>query len=113
MKRGEIWTVSGGPGYAGKPRPAIIVQSDGFEALASITVCPLTSDPETVPLTRPQIAPSELNGLRTPSLAMADKITTLSKSKLGYRIGQLSDADVALLNRAMILFLGLASTRRS
>jgi mRNA interferase MazF len=113
MKRGEIWTVSGAGGYAAKPRPAVIVQVDGYEALDSITICPLTSDLEAVPLTRPEIMPSELNGLRTPSLAMADKITTLSKSKLGRRIGQLAEEDLVRLNRTMMVFLGLASTGRS
>jgi mRNA interferase MazF len=113
MKRGEIWTVSGAGGYAAKPRPVVIVQVDGYEALDSITVCPLTSNPETTPLTRPEILPGELNGLRTPSFLMADKITTLVKSKLGRRIGQLRDEDITKLNRTMMVFLGLASTRSS
>ena len=107
MKRGEIWTVSGG--YAGKPRPAVIVQNDGYEALDSITVCPLTTDIAEVPLTRPEITPSESNGLRAPSLLMVDKITTLSKSKLGRRIGHLPDEDITRLNRAMMVFLGIAA----
>jgi mRNA interferase MazF len=113
MKRGEIWTISGAGGYAAKPGPAVIVQVDGYEALDSITVCPLTSDLEAAPLTRPEIMPSELNGLRAPSLAMADKITTLSKSKLGRRVEQLRNEDIARLNRTMMVFLGLASTRSS
>lgn len=107
MKRGEIWTVSGG--YAGKPRPAVIVQDDGYEALDSVTICPLTTDIAEVPLTRPEITPSESNGLRAPSLLMVDKITTLSKSKLGRRIGHLPDEDITRLNRAMMVFLGIAA----
>lgn len=107
MKRGEIWTVSGG--YAGKPRPAVIVQDDGYEALDSVTICPLTTDIAAVPLTRPEITPSESNGLHAPSLLMVDKITTLSKSKLGRRIGRLSDSDITRLNRAMVVFLGIAA----
>ena len=103
MKRGEIWTVSGG--YAGKPRPAVIVQDDGYEALDSITICPLTTDIAAAPLTRPEITPSESNGLRAPSLLMVDKITTLPKSKLGRRIGHLPDEDITRLNRAMMVFL--------
>ncbi|HEY4124440.1 MAG TPA: type II toxin-antitoxin system PemK/MazF family toxin [Rhizomicrobium sp.] len=109
MKRGEIWTVSGGNDYAGKPRPAVIVQDDGYKALASITICPLTTDIAAVPLTRPEIAPSESNGLRMPSLLMVDKVTTLPKSKLGHRIGELADGDMVRLNRAMMVFLGLAA----
>ena len=113
MKRGEVWTVSGGPDYAGKPRPAIIVQEDGYEALDSVTICPLTSVPTSAPIVRPEIAPSELNGLRAPSRLMVDKIGTISKSKLGRRIGQLSNEDITRLNRAMIVFLGLATPSKA
>jgi mRNA interferase MazF len=112
MKRGEIWTISGGSDYAGKPRPAVIVQEDGYEALDSVTVCPFTSELITTPLTRPEIAPNEANGLRGNSFLMVDKISTISKSKVGRRIGQLSSAEITRLNRAMILFLGIASAKR-
>lgn len=108
MKRGEIWTTSGGD-YAGKPRPAVIVQDDKFDATASITVCVFTSNPVDSPLFRLAVEPSELNNLKITSRLMIDKITTLSKSKLGSRIGRLSDSDMARLNRAMLVFLGLAS----
>ena len=110
MKRGEIWTVSGGNDYAGKPRPAVIVQDDGYEVLDSITICPITSDQTPVPLTRPEIAPNETNGLSAPSRLMVDKIGTLSKSKFGYRIGRLADEDITRLNRAMMVFLGMAAS---
>ncbi len=108
MKRGEIWTTSGGD-YAGKPRPAVIVQDDSFDATVSITVCALTSDPVDLPLFRLVVEPSEQNNLKITSRLMIDKITTLPKSKLGRRIGRLSDADMARLNRTMLVFLGLAS----
>jgi mRNA interferase MazF len=108
MKRGEVWTVSGGPDYAGKPRPAVIVQDDTFDATASITLCPLTTHTIAAPLVRPAIAPSEHNGLRTTSQLMIDKITTVSKSKLEKRVGRLSDEDMVRLNRAVFVFLGLA-----
>jgi mRNA interferase MazF len=111
VKRGEIWTVSGSD-YAGKPRPAVIVQDDRFDATDSITLCAFTSDPEDNPLIRILIEPNESNGLRLPSRLMADKITTVQKSKLGYRIGQLSNDDVARLNRAIIVFMGLVGTTR-
>ena len=74
MTRGEIWTVSGA-GYAGKPRPAVIVQDDGFDATESITVC---------------------------------VFTTVSQRRLGKRIGRLEGAEIARLNRAILVFLGLA-----
>lgn len=107
MRRGEIWTVSGG-GYAGKPRPAVIIQDDRFDATASVTICAFTSDETDAPLFRLPIEPGESNGLRSPSRLMVDKITTVSKDKLGERIGRLNDADVVRLNRAILVFLGLA-----
>ena len=58
MKRGEIWTAAGGRGYAGRPRPVVIVQDDRFAATASVTVCPFTSDPTDAPLIRLPIEPS-------------------------------------------------------
>jgi len=107
MKRGEVWTISGG-GYAGKPRPAVIVQDDRFDATASITVCAFTTDQTDAPLFRIAVTPTERNGLRMASRLMVDKITTVSKERLGERIGQLDREDVVRLNRAMMVFLGLA-----
>jgi len=107
MKRGEVWTVSGGPDYVGKPRPAVIIQSDEYDATRSITVCSLTTDHTETPLSRPAVSPSDINGLRQPSRFMVDKITTVPKTKLGSRIGQLDDADLARLGEAIMIFLGL------
>ena len=108
MKRGEVWTAAGGPDYAGKPRPVVIVQDDNFDETASITICGFTSDETDAPLFRLPIAPSAANGLDQPSRLMADKVTTMPKAKLGRRIGRLSSADTVRLNRAIALFLGLA-----
>ncbi len=108
MKRGEIWTVSGGPDYAGKPRPAVVLQDDRFDRTSSITICAFTSDPTEAPLFRIAIQPSERNGLRTESRLMADKITTVPKARFGRRVGQLDEADVIRLNRAVLVFLGIA-----
>ena len=107
MKRGEVWTVSG-PGYAGKPRPAVIVQDDRFDATASLTVCVLTTDETEAPLFRLAVQPSGRNGLRQPLRLMVDKLTTVSKERLGRRIGALDPPDMVRLNRAMAVFLGLA-----
>jgi mRNA interferase MazF len=112
MKRGEIWTVSGGKDYAGKPRPVVILQDDAFDATASITICSFTTDTTEAPLFRPPVEPSERNGLRALSRLMADKITTIPKSKVGARIGRLDDEDVVRLNRAVMVFLGLAAPPR-
>jgi mRNA interferase MazF len=107
VKRGEIWTVSDA-GYAGKPRPAVIVQDDRFDATASVTICVFTTDETEAPLFRLLVAPSELNGLRSASRLMVDKLTTISKERLGNRIGRLDGEDMTRLNRAMLVFLGLA-----
>ena len=107
MKRGEIWTVSA-TGYAGKPRPAVVIQDDAFDSTASITVCVFTSDETEAPLFRLVIEASETNGLRGPSRLMVDKVTTVPKSKLGEKIGRLGDADMFRLNQALLVFLGLA-----
>ena len=108
MKRGEILTVAGGKDYAAKPRPAVIVQNDRFDATGSITICALTSDKSEAPLFRIVIQPSDQNKITTTSRLMVDKITTISKSKLGSRIGHLDAADMARVNKAMLIFLGLA-----
>jgi mRNA interferase MazF len=63
MKRGEVWTVAGGAAYAGKPRPAVIVQDDRFDANDSILVCPLTTDSTSAPIFRLPIQPSTRSGL--------------------------------------------------
>ena len=107
MKRGEVWTVSGA-GYAAKPRPAVIVQDDRFDATASVIVCVFTTDETEAPLFRLPVTPSDRNGLRSVSRLMVDKLTTVSKERLGERIGRLDDEDVVRLNRAILVFLGLA-----
>jgi mRNA interferase MazF len=108
MIRGEIWTASGGRDYAGKPRPVVILQSDRFDSLDSITICPFTTDTTDAPLLRLTVAPSENNGLKETSRIMVDKVTTVAKIKLGTRIGRLRDQDMVRLNRAVLIFLGLA-----
>ena len=108
MKRGEVWTATGGLDYAGKPRPVVIVQDDRFDATSSITICAFTSDPTDTPLFRIAVEPSDTNGLKTTSRLMVDKITTMQKPKLGTRIGRLADDDLLRLNRALLIFFGLA-----
>jgi mRNA interferase MazF len=108
VKRGEVWTAAGGKDYSGKPRPIVIVQDDRFDATSSITICAFTSDPTDAPLFRFVVEPSEANGLETVSRLMVDKVTTTSKAKLGRRIGRLADDDMVRLNRALMIFLGLA-----
>ena len=108
MRRGEVWTASGGKDYAGKPRPVVIVQDDAFDATGSITVCAFTTDPTDAPLFRLGVEPTPENGLNDPRRLMVDKLTTVPRSKLGARVGRLSDEDMIRLARAVVVFLGLA-----
>jgi mRNA interferase MazF len=110
MKRGEIWTVAGGTGYAGKPRPAVIVQGDLFDILQSVTVCPFTRQVSESDWVRIVVEPSEANGLDAVSRLMVDKITTTSKDRIGNRIGALDREDIVRMDRALSLFLALGST---
>ena len=112
MTRGEVWTAAGGSGYAGKPRPVVIVQDDRFDATASIMVCAFTTGPTEAPLFRLPVEPTATNGLRAPCRLMVDKITTVPKTKLGSHLGRLDDEAALRLNRALLVFLGLADAPR-
>lgn len=108
MRRGEIWTVAGGSAYTGKLRPAVIVQDDRFDATDSVTVCAFTTDPEDLPLFRIPVRPSDRNGLREACSIMVDKLGAVPRRRVGMYIGRLDDLDVDALNRAIVVFLGLA-----
>jgi len=110
MRRGEIWTVAGGVAYAGKPRPAVIIQDDRFDANDSIVVCPLTTDPTSAPIFRIPIPSNTRTGLRTPCKLMVDKLTAVPRKRLGTLVGTLSSDELKALNRAVFVFLGLAET---
>jgi mRNA interferase MazF len=86
----------------------VIVQDDRFDATASVTTCAFTTDPTDAPLIRLLVEADEATGIRESSRLMVDKITTVPRSKLGERIGQLNDDDVIRLSRALVVFLGLA-----
>lgn len=110
MKRGEVWTVAGGPDYVGKPRPVVILQDDAFAATLSVTICPFTTSETDAPSIRPAVQPSDQNGLRVESRLMIDKITTVSRTKVQHRVGHLSVEDLNRLNRSVLIFLGLTSS---
>ena len=113
MRRGDIFTVAGGGDYAGKPRPAVIVQDDSFDATDSITICAFTTDATDAPLFRLPVEPDARNGLRAPCRLMVDKITTVAKTKVGARIGRLDEEDILRLNQAVLVFLGLTVSPRA
>ena len=85
-----------------------VVQDDRFDATASVTVCPLTTNPIEAPLFRLPVEPSEPNGLDHLSFLMVDKVTTMPRGNLRDHLGRLGDNHVVQLNRALIVFLGLA-----
>ena len=108
MRRNEIWTAAAGSGYAGKPRPVVIIQDDRFDATDSVTVCAFTTDPIEAPFVRLPVEPDDINGLHERCSLMIDKVTTIPRAKLGERVGRLSDDDMVRLGRAVLVFFGLA-----
>lgn len=109
MRRGEIYTAAAKGAYTGKPRPVLVIQDDRFDATASITICPFTTNQVDAPLLRIEVEPTSENGLDQPSSLMIDKVTTIPKSNLGERLGALNDDQLVQLNRSLMVFLGLAS----
>lgn len=107
MNRGEIWTAAGGV-YASKPRPVLIVQDDRFDATGSVVVVPLTTHALDAPLTRVPIPADALSGISQPSFAMIDKVTTVRRSSLDSRAGRASAAPIVEIERALLVFLGIA-----
>jgi mRNA interferase MazF len=107
MKRGDVVLVTA-PGDYGKSRPAVVVQSDIFnETHASIVVCLLSSDLQDAPLFRLSVAPTNENGLQVTSQIMVDKLVALKRDRIRARIGSLDGDSLLLLNRSLMLFLGL------
>ena len=94
-------------GDYGKPRPALIVQSDAYAEHASITVLPLTSEAHDMPLLRVTVEPGEDTGLRLRSQVMVDKATTIPRVKAGSRIGRLDEVTLAHVSRTLAMFLGV------
>lgn len=108
MKRGDVVVVAL-PGDYGKPRPALIIQSDLFnETHASITVVPVTSTIVDAPLFRLTVEPSRGNGLRSLSQLMIDKVTTVSRTRITQSIGRLEDDLMVRVSRALALWVGIA-----
>jgi mRNA interferase MazF len=106
MRRGDIVVVVL-QGDAGKPRPAVVVQADWFDALATVVVLPLTSHLQEAALLRINIAPSADNGLRLPSQVAIDRPQTVRQTKIGPIIGRMVDDVMQGINRALAVFLGL------
>ena len=107
MKRGDLVTIALSGDY-GKPRPALVIQSDLFDAHPSITILPVTSELRETPLFRVRVEPSGENGLRKVSEVVVDKTQTVARDKVGSIIGHLEDDAMLAVNRALAVFLGFA-----
>lgn len=108
MSRGSIVAAAIPGDYRGRPRPALVVQSDLFGVHASVTVAPITSTIVDAPLFRITLEPSKANGLRTISQVMVDKLMTVKRERLGQTIGRLDDETLGRIGRALALWLGIA-----
>lgn len=107
MKRGDIVLVAT-PGDYGKPRPALVIQSELFSEHPSVTICLLTSHLQDTPLFRHTISPCPDNGLSSPSQVQVDKIMTVPRQKVGQVIGCLSDKQMNEITRLIALWVGIA-----
>jgi mRNA interferase MazF len=106
MRRGDLIIVAA-PGDYGKPRPAVVIQSDALEATGTVLVCLLTTTRRAAPFYRLPLEPTPGNGLREPSDVMVDKIFALARGKCGAAIGRLSRDQIAALNHRLALVIGL------
>jgi mRNA interferase MazF len=107
VKRGDLVTIALAGDY-GKPRPALVIQSDLFDIHPSVTVLPVTSELRDAPLFRLRLEPTDANGLRKTSEVMVDKAHTVARDKVGSTIGHLDDETMLAVNRALAVFLGFA-----
>src|SRR5205823_2968701 len=103
ISRGDL-VIAAFPGDYGKPRPALVIQSDGFNQLQSVTVLPLTSDLYPATLIRIDVAPTQSNGLQRQSHIMVDKTPTISRTKIGRRIGRLDTQTMGAVGLALAQF---------
>ena len=107
MRRGDLVTVAL-QGDPGNPRPALVIQSDLFDAHPSVTILPVTGELRNAPLFRIQLNPTEQNGLTKPSQVMVDKLQSIARNKVGSAFGRLDDEIMLAVNRALAVFLGFA-----
>lgn len=108
MKRGDVVIVATRGAYTGKPRPALVVQSDAFnETHASITVCPITSDCVDAPLFRVSLPAGRRTGLEVPSQVMIDKVVSVPREAIGRAIGRTESTEQDLVGRALQTWLSI------
>jgi mRNA interferase MazF len=106
IRRGDL-VVAAFTGDYGKPRPALVAQSDAFAELESVTLLPLTTDLHDWPLLRVAVDPTVENGLRQRSHVMVDKAATLSRNKISRAIGRVDPTTMRVIDVALANFLGV------
>ena len=107
MKRGDVVTIALQGDY-GKPRPALVVQSNLFDSHPSVTILPITSELRDTPLFRVDVEPNDANGLRKKSQIMVDKAQTIARAKIGKTVGRVDDQTMMAVTRLLAFFLGFA-----
>lgn len=107
VRRGDLVTVAL-QGDFGKPRPALVIQSDLFCAHSSVTILPLTSTLVDAPLLRITVEPDAENGLRAPCQVMVDKAVTVRRDKVGPAFGRIGPEMLITIERCLAVFLGIA-----
>ncbi|MBI2295007.1 MAG: type II toxin-antitoxin system PemK/MazF family toxin [Betaproteobacteria bacterium] len=107
MRRGDLVTVAA-RGDFGKPRPALVIQSDLFDELPSVTLCLVSSTLRDTPIFRITVDPSPENGLQRISQVQVDKVMTVARERIGGVIGRLDDATLLKINRSLAVFIGIA-----
>lgn len=108
MRRGDVVVIAdrAAGDYGGKPRPAVVVQSELFEDTGSVVVCLLTTQQTGAPLLRIAVAPGPASGLTSPSHVAVEKVTAVRRERVGQTLGRLSDEELVALNRSLAVFLG-------
>lgn len=107
MMRGDLVTITL-QGDFGKPRPALVIQANQFDAHTSTTILPITSVLVAAPLLRVTVQPSAENGLQKPSQVMIDKTMTVKRDKIGPAFGRIDDNVLVEIERCLAVFLGIA-----
>lgn len=106
MRRGDLVTIALQGDY-GKPRPALVIQSDLFHEHPSITVLPVTGELRETPLFRVRIEPNPMNGLQKTSQVMVDKAQSVPRDRIGSPCGRVSEEDMLAISRSLTVFLGV------
>jgi mRNA interferase MazF len=107
LKRGDIVTVAA-PGVYGKPRPAVVIQSDWLANTDSVLVALMTSALAETPIYRLDVRPRPANGLKAPTQVMVEKILAVPREKCGRKIGRLDEAALIALNHMLAVVIGIA-----